>query len=57
MFGHIHEARGVAYKNVNEKNDEMIFLNASSIDEYYNPFPKPYTVIETYNWEVLNGKR
>jgi Icc-related predicted phosphoesterase len=57
IFGHIHEGRGAIYKKINEKNDEMIFINASSIDENYDPFPKPYTIIETDNWEVLNGKR
>ena len=57
IFGHIHEGRGISTRDGGEGKPHKRFLNASSLDEYYEPFPYPYTLIDIENWEILNGKK
>ena len=40
VFGHIHEARGT------KKVGKTQFINASSLNGTYRPYPIPYTLIE-----------
>jgi len=57
IFGHIHEGRGTSTRTSDDGTHQTIFLNASSIDETYEPFPNPYTMVDLEKWEILNGKR